>query len=784
MIAPDRVPTTSALFVSYASADRALAMEVCAMLEAQGIGCWIAPRDVAPGAKWDEAILDAIESASALLLILTAAANASPYVSNKVHEAFEKKKVIFTFRAEDIAAGKSLKFYLGRHHWIDAFGASLEQATAKVAMAASGLPGAVPLEIIAPAPARPRPARAGNGTGLSRRRLALGVGAVALVAASSATTWMVARGASGQSPPVVSRLSIRLPDTAPILGLVGAGRLAISPDGRQIAYVGGTAYINGGGPGNDSQLYRRALDRLEVEAVPGTDGASTPFFSPDGRWLGFRLLNVLKKVGAAGGLPSTIGETPIAASRGVTWTRDDQLLYGILGGDLWRFPATGGAATLGLGAEPFPARDEITRRFPVALPDGRTVLYVSLPRAAASFANGLDFSSAQIVAYDVPTGRRTVLLTGGFGPQYSPSGHLVFARRGSLYAVPLDLDAVAVRGDAVKVLDNVRTYSGNGYAEFVLASNGSLAYVPGRDLSDSAGGSSVVWVDRQGGVRPLVSLPSPINQWRLSPDGTRLLLHGNSAVSNIGVHDVARGSTTRITGDDAGNTSPLWSPDGTGLTYTRPDPAFHVGPYELVTRAVAGGGSERRLLERATPIAAQSWSPDGAWLAFTDVTAATASDIWLLGAGGGQPLPLVTSRAAERNPRFSPDGRWIAYQSDESGRDEIYVRAWPAAAGGNYQVSSDGGTTPEWAPGGRELVYRRGNAVMTVAVRAGAGFAASRPAILFERHPSSVLLGVAPGGNAFMMTAGTDTTPQFAGSSEIVLIQNWAEELKRLVPVN
>jgi serine/threonine-protein kinase len=621
-------------------------------------------------------------------------------------------------------------------------------------------------------------------------RVAAGILAVSTLSLGVLYVWerrSPSRGALNAAPRV-SRLSVTLPADAPLFDRGGGSSLlALSPDGHEIAYVGGTssaAFGNGRDVKVDVQIYRRPLDRLGVVPVPGSQQATSPFYSPDGRWLGFfdRLGQTLKKIGLEGSLPSDIGELPFAASRGIAWAADDVIYYGILGGDLWRIPAAGGQAALVAGADVLRREKEVTRRYPYALPDGKTLLYVALPTSATGFATGFDFNEAQIVAVDVRSGRRTVLLTGGFGPQYVSSGHLVFARRDGLYAAPFDLPTLTIRGEAVKVISGVRSFSGNGFAHFAVSADGSLVYAPGPDFNDSARGTTAVWVSREGHERPLAHWSNAFNQWRLSPDGTRLLIHANSATSDVGIHEVERGVLTRWTLTPTGSSSPVWTADGASVTYTRPDSAFTTGPYTLMLKRTDGAGTERALLERPSPVAAESWSPDGRWLAFTETTVESAADIWVLPAdASAKPIAVAATSAAEQHPRFSPDGRWIAYESNDSGRNEVFVQPWPTTGGARYQVSTDGGANPEWASDGREIVYQNGGAVMQVSVRAGATFGSTAPTRLFERPAGSVLLGVAPGSREFVMTGSF--LEQAREGSELIVVQNWGEELRRLAPV-
>ena len=485
------------------------------------------------------------------------------------------------------------------------------------------------------------------------------VAAVVLALACAGLTMLyirAVRSTAVTSPGVapVSRLIVPLPPTAAFVGTVGGVHtLAISPDGTQIVYTAQTP--------NGIQLYRRRLDRFEAEPVPGTEGARGPFFSPDGRRIGFLAREKgLGWISSDGSLPMTIGTTQFNASRGATWARDNIIVFGAFGGGLWRVSADGGAATPATSLDA--AQREISHRFPYALPDGRTILYAALPSdPSQGFAGRQDFSLARIIAHDMKTGARKVLLSGGMNPVNVSGGELVFARSNALYAVPFDVDTTRLVGDPVEVLRGVQTYTGNGFADFAVSTSGSLVYARGEDTGGV--GTTLVWVDRQGVERPLAQWQTQFNAIRLSPDGSHVVVHRNSVLSNVAIYDVSRATLTTLTFEDAGTNAPVWSPDGRKIVLTRPDPAISLGPYTLVSKSADASGTEERLVERTSPISASSWSPDGKWIAFTEETAQNRSHIWLLPMEGDRkPVPFVTSAASEQNPRFSPDSHFIAYQ--------------------------------------------------------------------------------------------------------------------------
>ncbi len=377
---------------------------------------------------------------------------------------------------------------------------------------------------------------------------------------------------------------------------------------------------------------------------------------------------------------------------------------------------------------------------------------------------------------DLETGEQRLLVSGGSYPKYVPTGHLVYGFAGTLWAVPFDLDTLMVTGNPVAVVEGVSTRVGSGAAYVAVAQDGSLVYVAGAE--GAADSRTLVWVDRQGREE---AIPAPVRSYaypRLSPDGTKIAL-------DIWVWDLTRTTLTRLTFDPRLDAAPAWTPDGQRIAFL----SEREGPRKLFWWAADGTGSVERLSESANDQYPSSFSPDGAQLAFMD----TLDDLAVLTlTGDRQTTPLVKTTFAERNGEIAPDGRWLAYQSNESGQEEIYVRPFPNVDAGRWPVSTGGGTRPLWARSGEELFYLAPDgAVMRVAVEGGTTFTADTSTRLFHGPyfwGSSTgnfrTYDVSPDGQRFLMIKEAAATDDESSAPQLILVQNWFEELKRLVPAN
>ena len=598
---------------------------------------------------------------------------------------------------------------------------------------------------------------------LGRRAVLLSVAAAFALGAVVAglAVWSLTRPTPSRPQPL-TRWGIDIPQTGGV-GSRGPGHfLALSPDGRHLVYSSGI--------GDQAQLYVRSMDRLEADPIPGTHDAHHPFFSPDGQWIGFFAEEKLKKISLSGGAPITLCEA--RDPRGATWARDDTIVFATDSAGLLRIPAAGG--TPEVVAEPDFQRGEIGYRWPEALPDATAVLFTVWREG---------FEDASIAVLSLETGEQRLLAEPGTNPLYAPTGHIVFARLGSLFAVPFDLGRLQVSGQPVPMLEGVLSFPG-GAANFSLSGDGSLVYIPGGVQS---GNFTLVWVERDGTATPLTEKHRTFWVPRLSPDGQRLavwILEGGR--SEVWVYEIGRDTFSRLTLEGA-NYSPEWSPDGEWVVFSS-DRGGEEG--NLYRKPADFSGPAERLLEKKNRQFPGSFTPDGKLLAYTELHPTTGADIWVLPLEAeGAPQPLLATSFAEASPRFSPDGRWIAYMSEESGQSEVYVQPFPEP-GGRWQVSDDGGTEPLWSRDGRELFYRASRKMMVVEVETEPEFSPGTARPLFEGPYLSALAGavygaggydVAADGQRFLMIELEEDAPAL---TQIVVVLNWLEELERLVPTN
>ena len=552
-------------------------------------------------------------------------------------------------------------------------------------------------------------------------------------------------------------LVVKLPST----DRLALGRnpvVALSPDGTRVVYV-----ANRGGT---SQLYTRLIDHLKTTSIPGTEGGEEPFFSPDGRWVGFFAEGKLKKVSFDGMAPITICSAP--ANRGVSWGPNDTIILTPSAGlGLFRVSATGG--TPQFLTSPDRKKEEYGHRWPEILPGGKALIF--------TIWGGGGIDGARIGLLSLETGERRVLVEGGTYARYASSGHLVYARSTGLFAVPFDLMRLEVTGPPVSVLEGVNMNPTSGAAEFSLSANGSLAYVAG---ASRIGERSLVWVDRKGANEPIPAPPRTYVYPRISPDGKRLAVGIEGAQRGVWLYDLAQRTLTWLT-PTVLLPFPIWTPDGKHVTFTS-TPGNGVNLFWI---PADGGAPVERLTTGENNQNTNSWSPDGRELAFTESGPATGSDIWVLDLDKERKArPFVQTKANEGGAVFSPDGRWLAYESDESGQEEIYVRPFPEAEG-KWQISTGGGTQPMWAWNGRELFYRNGDKMMSSSVETTTMFTAAKPKLLFEglyekgSNPFFANYDVARDDQRFLMITQSE---QEKLPTEFNVVVNWSDELSRMAP--
>ena len=569
--------------------------------------------------------------------------------------------------------------------------------------------------------------------------------------------WTVMRARPPAPRPLAQFVLQTPPDGA--LSRFDESLVAISPDGSRVVYTG---------DGESSQLYVRPLGELDATPLRGTEGGRAPFFSPDGQSVGFLTRDgfSLKQVSVHGGPASTIAD-PDSIPRGVSWGPDDLIVFGSTGG-LMRVPAVGGEPEQLTTVNP--EQGETEHRFPHVLPNLKGVLFTAW---AGSGEN------SRLAVVSLETRAVTYLLEGGSTPHYSPTGHIVFGVGGTLQAVGFDAERLELTSSSpVPVVEDVDAAS-SGTASFALAAGGSLVYVrdPGVEITER----SLVWVDREGREEPLSMPPRPYMAPSVSPDGLRVAVDELGLGSGeIWIHDIARGTETLLTTDPGQDISPLWTTDGEWIVYC----SIREGqPALFRKRADASGDAEHLLTSRGNVfIQPTSWANEGRTLLFFEVLGAEG-DIGLISMEGDRASDLLLeTEFFEQQPVVSPDGGWIAYESDETGRREVYVQRFPTL-GGKQSISTGGGRQPSWSSDG--LFYRSPSGMMRVPVETEPTLTLGSPEVLFEdsyyRVGSARTYDLAPDGR-FLMVKEAAAAAQADGRLEIVLMQNWFEELERLVP--
>ncbi len=561
-----------------------------------------------------------------------------------------------------------------------------------------------------------------------RRSLFVGFGGLMLAMLSGGLiAWWFMR--STAVPPVM-RFAIDLPRAAPLAA--GANPLAFSRDGTYLAYVAQQ--------GDGTQLYLRRMDSVDPRPIPGTQGASSPFFSPDNSWIGYfdTRDSKLKKVALGGGDP--IALCPAQFALGASWNIDGSILFtpDVFSG-LWRVPAAGGKAEPVTHLQP----REFTHRWPQVLADGKTVI-LTIGTAGA-------VNSTCVAAITLKTGQRKVILDGASDGRYSPTGHLLFLRAGNLMAVRFDARRLRVLGEPFLVKQGIGSDQSVGSGHYALSGAGALAYAPAGENDDLR---SLAWADRQGRLERLTVNRGAFSYPRLSPDGRQLAVVVDSQTerSNIWAVETTSGIFRRLT-FDGDNLLPTWTPDGKRLTFA----SNRDGQWQLYWMQADTTGSPELLHKSENPAVPNSWSSDGKSLVFTEFAPDTGPDIWILSNDGAiSARPYLQTPYAEWGGTFSPDGHWLAYVSNDSGLDQVYVQPFPGN-GERFQISTADGREPVWQHGGSGLFYRCWRGLMEVGIHPSQEFAAETPRLVVpgEYETGSIPVfpnfDAAPDGQRFVL---------------------------------
>jgi serine/threonine-protein kinase len=574
-----------------------------------------------------------------------------------------------------------------------------------------------------------------------------------------------------------------------------SSELAISSDGTLIAYgasprMASMPKMNSGSGGTaDSeqtddpngaavpsmamteQIYVRGVGQDIARPIGGALG-SGPFFSPDGKSLGFwhAPTGTLRRVAISGGAPVKICDA-VSGIAGATWGPDDTIVFAWF--DLFSVPASGGSPTLLLKVDE--NRGERFFRHPSFLPSGKAILFT------VAKGDSTSYDDADIGVWSLETHEKRILIQGGTSPRYSPSGHLIYARGGTLLAVPFDQEKLKTTGDPFPVANGVFMSANTGMAAFSISSAGHLVYAIG---PEERGTRVPVWVDRLGHKSALPVKPQSYLHPRLSPDGRQLAIEIEGASHDIFTYDFARGGEPTKMSFDGASHWPSWTPDGRRLTFR----SWKTGTMTMWWMPADRSGPPELLTDIGSMQSPESWSPDGKTLAFTQMdNPQSGSDIYTLSlVGDKKPRALIRTKFSEGSPKFSPNGAWLAYSTNESGQPEVWAMAYPA--GERIPISTNGGTDPLWRHDGRQLYYRLGDQMMVVDVSYGPSLKASKPRVLWRGNylagagsscgmagPTSANYDVTPDGEHFLMIEDTSST---AESERLRIVSNWSVELK------
>ena len=602
---------------------------------------------------------------------------------------------------------------------------------------------------------------------LSNRWLTLGAGLTAALLAAAALI-RFAPQSSREVHHVQTRFNVGVARDTHVSDRDGSVHIAVSPDGRHLIYQA----ASGGG------LYIRSLDQLDSHLLRGTEHGWHPFFSADGRWVGFLAGGKLQKVSVEGGSPRPIAD--LSAMRGASWSEDGTIVYtpSGLGLGLHRISAEGGQPQR--LTEPDRQKDERSHRWPQVLPGGKAVLFTILP-----MNNRIDDS--RIAVLDLESSKHKVIVEGGTCARYLPTGHLVYASGGTLFAAPFDLRRLDLAGPAVPVLEDVRMDRiGPGAAQFAFSQTGVLAFVTPRERPRD---TQLLWVDRKGSALPISSTRHAFLDPRISPDGRRLVVANEEpdGSDNLWLHDTDRQTWTQLTFGRGHHHSPQWSPRGDRIVFA----SSRGTGTQNISVSSSDGGVATPLTTSEHPQYPVDWSGDGRFLLFLEHYFRPGVEWDLLELPLGRAGPARLLLPAEKNleaARLSPDGRWLAYMSLESRRAEIYLRPYPALDR-KWTISADGGDDPRWSPTGQELFYVTGSAypreeadsykMLAVPVTGGTEFRPAAPRPLFERRKELFGYDVAPDGQRFVVAEATAE----AEHPQIAVIPDWFDELKAKVPV-
>jgi|TARA_B100000315_G_scaffold260853_1_gene326379 serine/threonine-protein kinase len=749
------------IFVSYAHEDSEVVFPEIQWLKEQGFNIWY-DEGINPGSEWRRELAESIEQSSLFLYFVSPTSASSEHCEREVNYAIDQKKPLLVAHLEETTLPSGLGMSLSSIQAIMRYQLADLDYRIKLLNAASdhirrGIGAASSATVIAGTSHK-------LTVGLCLAALLLGAGTMGLVTWNPRTTDEV-------SPRQLVRFPIVRPagvaEVRPLLQPI-----ALSNDGSLVVFSGQVS--------DGFQLFSRKLDELNALPIRGTEvhapgvfGPGNLALAPGGDWVAFIDSNGtrIRKVRLSGGQPVTICEIESGYFQGMTWGPTGTIVFtNSEYRGLMRVPENGG------NPEPLTHEDvEKNERHihPHFLPEGGDLVFTS--RTGSGPIDAVE----HVVSLAMDDGEQRLLIEGS-SPQVALSGHLLFFREGVVWAAPFDLDRLEVVGDAVPIVEGVRSPN---RAHYSVSASGSMVYISG---SGSVRELSLVWVDRDGSEEDLGLDPKIYRHPRLSPDGKKIavVISDENTGDDIWIYSIARGALTPLTFDEASSMAPLWSPDSQQIVFA----SNRSGQYNVYRRAADGTGTAEPLTESDALTVPRSWSADGQWLQLTQCGGSFDCDLALLSLHDEPSVePLLTAEFSEGSGALSPDGRWIAYHSNESGDYQIYVRPFPDVENGRWQVSIDGGLQPVWAPDGQELFFWSllNTTMAVVPVEGGAQFIPGTPRTLFSLagaiYDNGQNYSLGPDGQRFLIVKQTARDAEV--EQQIIYVHNWYQELTRLAPV-
>jgi serine/threonine-protein kinase len=542
----------------------------------------------------------------------------------------------------------------------------------------------------------------------------------------------------------------------------------LSPDGTRVVFSAKS--LSGG-----QQLATRLLDQPNATLLAGTNGASAPFFSPDGQFIGFFAGGKLKKISIQGGAVVSLCDARPPQSSG-SWGEDGYIIFTAASTGLLRVADVGGAPQLITNPN---VTGYVSHRFPQVLNGGKDVLFTA--------TSSSDIESADLQVFSIAAARTKTLVPRGYFGRYVPSGHLLYVHENVLFSVPFDPARLEVTGTPVALLEDVAAVAATGAGQFDFSRSGTLVYSSGHAIT----GWTIESLDNAGHVQQLVGTPARYSAMSFSPDGGRLAIAQLAGGESLWIYDRRRGSMSKLTAAGPAN-FPVWAPDGRHLAYM----ASRSGHYVLSWIRADGAGEPQTLFDSQLGVWPTSFSPDGRLLAFHRRRTNTGMDVVTLPLDltdpehprPGTAATLISTGFVNVEASFSPDGHWIAYQTSESGTQEVYVRPFPSG-GQRSQISTGGGTRPIWSAQRRELFFQTpDNFIMAAEYKQnGDSLSFERPHRQFGTPIFSPGAGrifdVAPDGQHFAVFGAPEMPPEQNTSVHVTFLFNFFDELRRRTPV-